>query len=113
MVVSMATTYTNDVCVHVKQNKKKKRDDFSFCAPKMFSPSRYEHGLPHTLTLEKVYISKRRNWGKKKKKKKTTKTDFDRLKHFGLLFRRLTSLLRGFLWSCPQKTLMPGPKFPL
>lgn len=78
----------------------------------MFSPSRYEHGLPHTLTFEKVYISKQRNWGGEKKMK-TTKTDFDRLKRFGLLFRRLTSLLRGFLWSCPQKTLMPGPKFPL
>lgn len=103
-MVSMATPYTNYVCMHMKQ-----KGDVDFCALKTVTPSRHEHALPYTPTFDRVYISKRPDH----KKLKTIKTHFDRLKQFGVLFRRLTSLLHGFLWSCPQKTSVLWPKFPL
>lgn len=59
----------------------------------MVTPSRHEHASPHKPTFDKGYISKRED----EKKLKTIKAHFDRLMQFGLLFRRLTSLLPSFV----------------
>lgn len=95
-----------------KAKQKKREMIFLFVLQKCLVPPDMNMAC-HIHSLLKRFIFQSEEIGGGGKKMKTTKTDFDRLKRFGLLFRRLTSLLRGFLWSCPQKTLMPGPKFPL
>lgn len=74
------------VWMHIKQQHQKKT---RFLVLKMVTPCRHKHaGLPFTPTFHKVSISKRQD----KTELKPTKTHFDRLKHFGLLLRRLTFL---------------------